>query len=208
MAVQSEIAPPNTASTRQQRGRERVDAILDAAAALIAEDSLASVTMHRVAERSRATIGSMYHFFPDVTAVIEALAERIEQDIQTLVLAVDASEIDWATLTTTAAVDAFLDPIIEYGDAHPELFALLRARLNPDTAALARIDALMLQLTGQIVAARRPQLARAERPACSAAILGVIEGISRRVDRTTRPQKRTLLAEMKRAIIAYLDASR
>ncbi|HEY4305753.1 MAG TPA: TetR family transcriptional regulator [Gemmatimonadaceae bacterium] len=208
MAVHSEIAPPNTASKRQQRGRERVDTILDAAAALIAEDSLASVTMHRVAERSWATIGSMYHFFPNVTAVIEALAERIEQDVQTLLLAVDASEIDWATLTTTAAVDAFLDPIIEYGDAHPALFALLRAQLNSEARGLARIDALMLQLTGQIVGARRPQLTRAERLGCSAAILGVIEGISRRAERVARSPKKTLLAEMKRVIVAYLDASR
>jgi AcrR family transcriptional regulator len=150
----------------------------------------------------------MYHFFPDVVAVVEALAERIEQDIQSLLLAVDAAGIEWATLTTAAAVDTFLDSIIEYGDEHPELFEVLRTRVKADAPGLARIDALMLELTGQIVAARLPKLTRSERLARSSAILGVIDGISRRAHEVPVPPKKTMLGEMKRVLVAYLDAPR
>jgi AcrR family transcriptional regulator len=191
---------------RQQRGQARVDAILDAAAAMIAEDGLASATMHRIAQRSGTTIGSMYHFFADVSAVVEALAERIEQDIQSLLLAVDAAAIDWAALTTEEAVDAFLDPTIEYAGDHPELFEVLRTRVKPEAPGLARIDALMLELTGQIVAARLPKLSRSDRIARSTAVLGVIGGISRRADEVPSPPRRTMTREMKRVLVAYLDA--
>jgi AcrR family transcriptional regulator len=208
MASRSDDAAPPNRRPRQQRGRERVDAILDATASLIATNGLAAVTMHRIARQSGTTIGSMYHFFPDVSAVVEALAERIEQDIQSLLLALDAAEIDWASLTTAKAVDAFLDPIIEYGDSHPELFEVLRTRVEPDAAGLARIDALMLQLTGEIVGARLPGLTRAEQVARSSAILGVIGGISRRVDEVPSPPRKTMIKEMKRVIVAYLDAAR
>jgi AcrR family transcriptional regulator len=150
----------------------------------------------------------MYHFFPDISAVVEALAERIEQDIHSLLLAVDAAEIDWAALTTTAAVDAFLDPIIEYGDEHPELFEVLRTRVEPDAPGLARIDALMLELTGQIVAARLPKLTRQARLARSTAILGVIGGISRRANEVSLLPRQAMLREMKRVLVAYLDVRR
>jgi len=193
---------------RQQRGRDRVDAILDAAAAMIAVNGLTSVTMHRIAQVSGTTIGSMYHFFPDVSAVVEALGERIEQDIQSLLLAVDAAGIDWAALTTGDAVDAFLDPIIEYGDSHPELFEVLRVRVKPNAPGLARIDALMLELTSQIVVARLPKLTRSDQLARSAAVLGVIGGISKRSDEVPSPPRKTMVREMKRVIVAYLDADR
>jgi AcrR family transcriptional regulator len=208
MASRPDPPPATNRQPRQRRGRERVDSILDAAAAMIAAEGLAGVTMHRIAQRSGTTIGSMYHFFADVSAVVEALAERIEQDIQSLLLAVDSAGIDWTALSTEAAVDALLDQIVGYGDEHPELFEVLRTRTKPDAPGLARIDALMLQLTGQIVAARMPQLGRAEQLARSAAILGVISGISQRAAETPSPPRKTMIREMKRVIVAYLDARR
>lgn len=193
---------------RQRRGRERVDTILDAAAAMIAAEGLASVTMHRIAQRSGTTIGSMYHFFPDVSAVVQALAERIEQDVHSLILSIDQAGIDWAALTTAAAVDAFLDEILAYGDEHPELYELMRARVRHGAPGPTHIDALMVELTRHIVAARIPKLARAEQYARSAAILGVISGISQRAADVPTPPRHTMFREMKRVIVAYLDADR
>ncbi|HEY4306052.1 MAG TPA: TetR/AcrR family transcriptional regulator [Gemmatimonadaceae bacterium] len=201
-------SPTPNRRPRQQRGRERVDAILDATASMIAVDGLSSVTIHKIAQRSGTAIGSMYHFFPDVSAVVQALAERIEQDIQSLLLAVDAAGIDWAGLTTAKAVDAFLDPVIEYGDSHPELFEVLRTRVQPGAPGLERIDALMLELTGQIVVARLSGISKAEQTARASAILGVIGGISRRIDEIPTPPRRTMIREMKRVIVAYLNAVR
>src|SRR5215216_5613088 len=68
--------PPSTRVPRQERGRRRIDEILDAAAALIGEVGAEAVTVQALAARAGASKGSMYHFFPDRESVFLALAER------------------------------------------------------------------------------------------------------------------------------------
>ncbi len=52
-------------------------AILDATAALVAEEGLLSVTMSRVAERSGIGRATLYKYFPDVEAILLAWHERL-----------------------------------------------------------------------------------------------------------------------------------
>jgi AcrR family transcriptional regulator len=52
------------------------DATLDAAAALVAEHGLASVTMSRIAERTGIGRATLYKYFPDVEAILLAWHER------------------------------------------------------------------------------------------------------------------------------------
>ena len=68
--------PARTRVPRQERGRRRIDEILDAAAALIGEVGAEAVTVQALAARAGASKGSMYHFFPDRESVFLALAER------------------------------------------------------------------------------------------------------------------------------------
>ncbi len=60
----------------QARSAERVQLLLDTAAALIEEGGLEAVTTSRLAKRSRMSIGAVYRFFPDRLAVLVALAAR------------------------------------------------------------------------------------------------------------------------------------
>lgn len=62
----------------QTRGHKRVEAILDAAEQLIAEVGVEAATISAIAERSGASIGSLYHFFPNREAIHHALALRID----------------------------------------------------------------------------------------------------------------------------------
>jgi AcrR family transcriptional regulator len=52
------------------------DAVVDAAAALVSERGLASVTMSQLAERSGIGRATLYKYFPDVEAVLTAWHER------------------------------------------------------------------------------------------------------------------------------------
>ncbi|PSJ62328.1 TetR/AcrR family transcriptional regulator [Pseudaminobacter soli (ex Li et al. 2025)] len=64
----------------QKRSRERVEAILEAATGLIAETGSDAMRMSEVAERAGISIGSLYQYFPDKSAIIRTLAERYNAD--------------------------------------------------------------------------------------------------------------------------------
>ncbi len=64
----------------QQRSRERVGRMLEAATELIGEQGSDSLRMSEVASRAGVSIGSLYQFFPDKTALIGQLAAEITRE--------------------------------------------------------------------------------------------------------------------------------
>ncbi|SDR69114.1 TetR/AcrR family transcriptional regulator [Agrococcus carbonis] len=60
----------------QARAAHRIEALLDAAAAVVVEQGIEHLTTALVAERAGASIGTVYRYFPDRVAVLVALAER------------------------------------------------------------------------------------------------------------------------------------
>ena len=59
---------------RQERGRRRIEGILEAAARVFAEVGYEAATTNAIAREARTSIGSLYQFFPNKGAVLEALA--------------------------------------------------------------------------------------------------------------------------------------
>jgi len=60
----------------QRRSTQRLDALLDAAAEIVDEIGFERLTTQMVAERAGASIGTVYRYFPDRVAVVQALRER------------------------------------------------------------------------------------------------------------------------------------
>ncbi len=63
-------------SPTRRPGQERVAALLEAAAAVIADKGYDATTMAEVAARAGAQIGSLYRFFPNKDVLANALVER------------------------------------------------------------------------------------------------------------------------------------
>src|SRR5438132_10881446 len=61
---------------RQARAEETVTAILEGAAQILEAGGLAAFTTNAVAERAGVSIGTLYQYFADKNALIQALAER------------------------------------------------------------------------------------------------------------------------------------
>lgn len=77
---------------RQERSRETVAAILEAAARIFAEYGYAAGTTNRIAERAGVSIGSLYEYFPNKDALLVALMEAHIAEGQAI-LAAAAEEV-------------------------------------------------------------------------------------------------------------------
>src|SRR5438094_3120984 len=79
LVAQTTPAPATTSLRRrpvQQRSAKRVEQMLEACAALIDELGYDGVTTTLIAERAGVAVGSLYQFFPDKRAVVQALTQR------------------------------------------------------------------------------------------------------------------------------------
>ena len=105
----------------QARSTARLTALLDAAAAAIDELGFERMTTAMVAERAGASIGTVYRYFPDRIAVLQALSNRNLHRVLTRVgdEILDARHSTWAD-----AVSAAFDVFVEAYRSEPSFRAL------------------------------------------------------------------------------------
>ena len=70
----------------QQRAKETVDAILAAAAHVLAKEGYEGLNTNRVAERAGVSVGSLYQYFPGKEALVLALLEQHHAEMMALLL--------------------------------------------------------------------------------------------------------------------------
>lgn len=94
----------------QQRSAQRVERMLEACASLIEELGYDGVTTTLIAERAGVAVGSLYQFFPDKRAVVQALTLRnLERFMSNVVQRFDSAELEhWWD-----AVDSMFDAYVE-----------------------------------------------------------------------------------------------
>jgi len=78
---------------KQQRGKERVEKILDAAAAVFDEVGYEAATTHLIAAKAGTAIGSLYQFFPDKAAIFKAMELRHTERVKAMWSQVDIPTI-------------------------------------------------------------------------------------------------------------------
>ena len=78
------IEAPIAKAPQRARGVQRVAELLDAAAALFAENGYETTTMTQIAQRAGASIGSLYQFFPSKEALAEALFVRYVERVASM----------------------------------------------------------------------------------------------------------------------------
>lgn len=68
----------------QERSRKTLDSILAAADALFAEKGVANTTNSDIAERAGLSIGALYRFFPNQSALVAEYVERVRLRLEEL----------------------------------------------------------------------------------------------------------------------------
>jgi AcrR family transcriptional regulator len=94
---------------RQARSQATVEAILEAAARILAGDGYAAMSTNRVAEVAGVSVGSLYQYFPNKDSLVAALHERHGRQMHELIISeVVAARGKSLRVAVTALVGALL----------------------------------------------------------------------------------------------------
>lgn len=126
---------PSTAHLRrspsQQRSRERVERMLDAAASIVVDHGVEKLKVSEIASRAGVPLGTLYQFFARKDDVVYALAQRFADrfgEVLEATLAGADDDTDWRVL-----LDRLLDAYATFYRSEPGLRELwVGARLDPE----------------------------------------------------------------------------
>jgi AcrR family transcriptional regulator len=187
----------------QARSRERLRRVLDTADEVLAAEGAGAFTTTLVASRAGVPIGSVYRFFPDKQAIVEALAVRYWSDLEDLVAGV--AEADEAT-PIEDPVAAVFDALIAGFRARPGFLALwygglrterIRDATRPTREAIGRSVA-------RILANHWPNATRLARAQVAEMVVLAGDGLLREAFRRDRRGDRAVLTESKLMLRAYI----
>ncbi|WP_435972567.1 TetR/AcrR family transcriptional regulator [Streptomyces sp. Qhu_M48] len=120
---------------QQARSRARVEAVLAAADRILSLEGYEALTMRRIAEEAGTPVGSIYQFYPDKSAVVDALGQRY---LDAFAAAIDALVARAIGGELTDLVDTMVDVYAEVFRSQPGGMTLWAGRhLSPE---LARAD--------------------------------------------------------------------
>ena len=206
-------SPKNVAKTvparklpTRERGRRRVEAILDAASLLFADQGFDAVTMESIAEAGETAIGSLYQFFPNKRSVFEAIAERsLERSRATF----DALAGATASMPWTELVDAMVDgfALLHAGDpafrAVITNFQLYGLYAEADTA----LHALIVEQIATRVEGIAPHLLPKRRALIAEMVVTTVASLLFLSQRHAPAMARAMREETKRLIRAYVESA-
>jgi AcrR family transcriptional regulator len=107
---------------RQARSQERVSQILDVAEQMFIADGYSATTTNEIATRAKVPIGSLYQFFPDKAAIVQALAVRYMDQLHQRFAALDSDEV--AKLPLSDYVNRIIDVTDEFFNDYPGYYAI------------------------------------------------------------------------------------
>ncbi len=189
----------------QARSRERLRRVLDAADEVLAAEGAEAFTTTRVAEAAEVPIGSIYRFFPDKEAIVEALAIRYWSDFEDLVAG--AAETD--ALESLPDAGSFVIDVLAAGfRSRPGFLALwyggLRTEAVRDATRPTR-EAIAASIE-RILAHHWPNASELARATAAQMVVLAGDGLLREAFRRDRAGDRELLEESKLMLRSYLAA--
>jgi AcrR family transcriptional regulator len=187
----------------QARSRQRVQRLLDTADTLIGADGFATLTIPLLATSAHVPVGSIYQFFPDKSAIVDAVAARYMQ------LFLDELERlgeRIVKLRWEAAVEMVIEHFAGMYREYPTFRELwlngylspgARERQQHNNDDLARVLAATLKQRPEFGHARRLRLA-------SRVAVEVADGLLRYAFTVNPDGDQPTLNELKRLLSAYL----
>lgn len=189
---------------QQTRSRATVDAILDAAAAVLRTHGYDDTTTNRVAEKAGVSVGSLYQYFPNKQALVTALIERHDRATWTVFTEHATAAIG---RPFAEAVPAIIDALFAAHLVDPDLHRVLHEQIPRTGAAaiLAATNARSRELVSEMLRFRAPQLGHViDVPTAAFVIVETVEALIHAALTLPRARAEQVRAETSRLVLRYL----
>ena len=180
---------------KQARSQQRVDHLLNVAAQVFEEVGYAAATTNAIAACAGVSIGSLYQFFPNKEAIMDALVELYLDELLQVVFVLEEN------LPITIRMDRVIDRLARFHESHAGFRALFL-----DANVEHRIHSVLVQLIETIIGQYFPALDADLCRQTAIAWLGISRGIMKLTEPPYNLPESTIRAETKLALLGYLHA--
>lgn len=190
---------------KQERGQRRIAKVLDAAAQEFARVGFDAATTNAIARRARTSVGSLYQFFPNKEAILNALTEHYLAEIRALHAVILSDQA--AQLPLSAFVDQLVDRLADFHAAHPGFLSLFYGSpTSPHLAAAA--ERLQRECVGgaeATMSVRLPHLSAARRRLHATINVQVVRALLPLAAAAGPEGRAEVLTEIKKVLLRYMD---
>jgi len=182
-----------------------VEEILDAAEAVIGEVGVEAATTNAIADRAGASVGSLYHFFPNKEAIIRGLAGRYENQMRQLKAVTLGPEARVVSLPQM--VDGIIEPLVRFMEQRPAYFAVFHATQDPRRphCVSEELHHTIVNQVEALMAARAPAVDPAYRRLQATFAVEYVHRMMEAVWTQPPASRRAMLDEVKRVFILHAE---
>jgi AcrR family transcriptional regulator len=191
----------------QKRGQLRVEAILDAAEAVFGEMGVEAGTTNAIAERAGSSVGSLYHFFPNKDAILQALAQRYANSMTTLLFQQLRIDEPWVPLTEL--FPQMISAFARMDERHPGYLAVCRATdaaSGGKSAISMQMEAHMQAMVRQLLGRRMPGIPEAEAARHAALSVVVVHSVLDHATSVEEPMRSGILGALVDMMVRHFGA--
>jgi len=195
---------PMFTQPKQKRGRQRVDAILNAASELFAEVGYESATIIEIAARADTSVGSMYQFFANKEAILYALVERY---VASASVTFDNMAVEsFPEMTLEQSIKAILVPLKAFIRNNRDFQVIFSTTRGPAflEQTIRAMDEDFLARNDKALAQARPNLNAADRRKYSLVCMVIMKAMLGMTNYTTELTFDEIFDELEAVYLRYL----
>lgn len=199
--AQQSAPVPTAKEPKRKRGIARVAKLLDAGAAVFAEQGYKAATMTEIAARAGAPIGSLYQFFPNKDVLADALIARYAEHVEA---ALDRIRLQTTEYDAVQLADRLLDVLVAYATERSLALSLLDARWEQPGVRPGVLREGLRRRIAEILMVWRADLAEDQAQAMAVVLLQAMKSLVQLHEEKRYPGKAEAIAHWRRWVQRYL----
>jgi AcrR family transcriptional regulator len=205
MAIDSAKSSGMRRQPRQLRSQERVTQILDVAERLFSSEGYNATTTNAIAALAKVPIGSLYQFFPDKAAILQALTIRYMELLYERFVSLHTAET--ADLPLSNYVDRVIDATDQFFTDYPgyhAIFMQVQDTIPELNAIETAADAELIRELATFLSQRHSNLEQVNYDVIAFVVVKAIGTLLWLALSHEQPFRQQLVTETKRLMVSYL----